>query len=640
MCDAIDLCPLCIEHEEGCSYGNQEHLFLYCPVFEKERCLMFSKVEEIMKEAGKSIQGKRWHVSYPGQLPFHPDPKYLSKFPILSEMRWLLPLLNSSNRRLSSSICETWLLSHKMVIDKRILYQLWSRWKGSREQCESVVKAIQEAVRNGIRSMARLILDELTKSYSKVRLQGKAQTVESSESDTDIPSRIPDNPKSNESSLGKRKHKMIQSYKCEGAWCQGLEQSVFKAPNRVKESESKCSRCAKLVMVESFIREFCGIAVADPSIIDRLLPICFEKSGAVSKDLSEIWELCTCVTKISKETKVIAMDCFFSSLRNLQSIEQLGGVFCSCKSVVSRNKKQECLDCNLIYVSKCQDKKICNSIYCKSIHSSVSKIECSICEASTHRNPACLGSTASLLKKDHICMKCSLIAFLHRSMRTTPGEAQVVQINAPQIQFDFPMGDQDSCYDSQVLSESELRKIIISYFSENQNMHWYKAVKLMEDYSTRMPEILLSSVIQNFDLPMGIIPAVGPGSGVVLSQNNFESMMGNNMVDDCMFEQALALVCSFKTVFSSSLKAACFSPLAYVQMSNGYYRRQSRVHGEVVDRIDKELTAALQYVDILFVPINIENKHWHICVVCREQAKIILYDPFHFTEVDMMGPDG
>ena len=598
---------------------------------------MFSKVEEIMKKAGKSIQGKRWHVSYPGQLSFHPDPKYLSKFPILSEMRWLLPLLNSSNRRLSSSICETWLLSHKMVIDKRILYQLWSRWKGSREQCESVVKAIQEAVRNGIRSMARLILDELTKSYSKVRLQGKAQTVESSESDTDIPSRIPDNPKSNESSLGKRKHKMIQSYKCEGAWCQGLEQSFFKAPNRVKESESKCSRCAKLVMVESFIREFCGIAVADPSIFDRLLPICFEKSGAVSKDLSEIWELCTCVTKISKETKVIAMDCFFSSLRNLQSIEQLGGVFCSCKSVVSRNKKQECLDCNLIYVSKCQDKKICNSIYCKSIHSSVSKIECSICEASTHRNPACLGSTASLLKKDHICMKCSLIAFLHRSMRTTPGEAQVVQINAPQIQFDFPMGDQDSCYDSQVLSESELRKIIISYFSENQNMHWYKAVKLMEDYSTRMPEILLSSVIQNIDLPMGIIPAVGPGSGVVLSQNNFESMMGNNMVDDCMFEQALALVCSFKTVFRSSLKAACFSPLAYVQMSNGYYRRQSRVHGEVVDRIDKELTAALQYVDILFVPINIENKHWHICVVCREQAKIILFDPFHFSEVDMMG---
>ena len=63
-------------------------MFLYCPVFEKERCLMFSKVEEIMKKAGKSIQGKRWHVSYPGQLSFHPDPKYLSKFPILSEMRW------------------------------------------------------------------------------------------------------------------------------------------------------------------------------------------------------------------------------------------------------------------------------------------------------------------------------------------------------------------------------------------------------------------------------------------------------------------------------------------------------------------------------------------------------------------------
>ena len=152
-----------------------------------------------------------------------------------------------------------------------------------------------------------------------------------------------------------------------------------------------------------------------------------------------------------------------------------------------------------------------------------------------------------------------------------------------------------------------------------------------------MPELSSSSVIQNFDLPSGITPAVGPGSGVVLSQNNFESMMGNNMVDDCMFEQALALVCSFKTVFNSSLKAACFSPLAYKQMSNGYYRRQSRVRGAVVDRSDVELTAALQYVDILFVPINIENKHWHICVVCREQAKIILFDPFHFSEVDMMG---
>jgi hypothetical protein len=234
-------------------------------------------------------------------------------------------------------------------------------------------------------------------------------------------------------------------------------------------------------------------------------------------------------------------------------------------------------------------------------------------------------------------MKCSLIAFLHRSMSTTPGEAQVVMIDAPQIQFDFPMGDQDTCNDSQALTESELRKIILSYFFENQNMHWSKAVKLLENYSTRMPEFLLSSVIQNFNLPNGITPAVGPGSGVVLSQNNFESMMGNNMVDDCMFEQALALVCSFKTVFSSSLQAACFSPLAYVQMSNGFYRRQSRVHGEVVDRIDKELTAALQYVDILFVPINIENKHWHIYVVCREQAKIILFDPFHFSEVDMMG---
>ena len=124
-----------------------------------------------------------------------------------------------------------------------------------------------------------------------------------------------------------------------------------------------------------------------------------------------------------------------------------------------------------------------------------------------------------------------------------------------------------------------------------------------------MPEFLLSSVIQNPSLPIGIIPAVGPGSRAVLSQGNFESMMGNNMVDDCMFEQALALVCSFKTIFRSSQKAACFSPLAYVQMSNGYYRRQSRVRGEVVDRADKELTAALQYVDILFVPINIENKH-------------------------------
>jgi len=239
-----------------------------------------------------------------------------------------------------------------MVIDKRIFLQLLSRWNGSRDQCESVVKAIQEAVRNGIRSMARLILDELTKSYGKVRLQAKAQTVGSSESDTDTPSTIHNNPKSNESSLGKRKHKMTQSYKCEGAWCQGLEQSVSKAPNRVKERDSKCSRCVKLVMVESFIREFCSIAIADTSIIDKLLPMCYEKSGAVSKDLSEIWELCTHVTKISKEAKVIAMDCLFSSLRNLQSIEQMGDVFCSCKSVTSRNNKLECLDCNLISVPK------------------------------------------------------------------------------------------------------------------------------------------------------------------------------------------------------------------------------------------------------------------------------------------------
>ena len=116
FCKVTDMCLLCLESEQGCAYGNQEHMILFCPAIEQERCKLFSALEQCFKTADPFV-GQNWKNIYPGKEEFIADQRYADHFPRLFGMRWLLPLLSPAGKRISSNIANTWLLSHKTVVD-------------------------------------------------------------------------------------------------------------------------------------------------------------------------------------------------------------------------------------------------------------------------------------------------------------------------------------------------------------------------------------------------------------------------------------------------------------------------------------------------------------------------------------------
>jgi ribonuclease HI len=267
--EPADLCPLCINDKDGCSYGNQEHVIQFCPVFEESRCEMFEKVEMILSKNGNKILGGRWRVTYPGKLILKVDPRYVTRFPRLAEMCWLLPVLDSSSRKLASNIDETWILSHKTVIDNRIFTQLLSSWLRSRNECEEVMKEIQSVVIQGVVSIAKKAQIELSKVYgeirSKMKISMKDESVQAPNS-----TESSEQPKSDVSE--KKRKRISHTFECEGTWCSELLSKVSIKQNRNQTRDDLCKRCDKLRKVETLIIEFSEHALRNPETFAMILP--------------------------------------------------------------------------------------------------------------------------------------------------------------------------------------------------------------------------------------------------------------------------------------------------------------------------------------------------------------------------------
>ena len=169
----IDVCALCCDNPAGCAYGNQEHYIQFCPVLEELRCEMYAQVERIMIRAEAHLTNRAWDLQYPGKAEFSALRKYADRFPRLSKMAWLLPVQSLSNKRLASTIANTWLLSHKTAVDNRILLLLLKKWNGPKNEAFQVMDSINEAVHDGTIKIAQRAQAELGKFYSKVRKELK-----------------------------------------------------------------------------------------------------------------------------------------------------------------------------------------------------------------------------------------------------------------------------------------------------------------------------------------------------------------------------------------------------------------------------------------------------------------------------------
>ena len=215
FCKVIDMCPLCSESEEGGAYGNQEHMILFCPAMEQERIKLFTAIEQCFKTADPFV-GQNWKDIYPGEEEFIADQRYADRFPRLFGMRWLLPLLSPAGKRISSNIANTWFLSHKTVVDLRLLQGL-TRAGMPKQSAELCVAQIQQKMITGITQIAKQAQSLLGKEYSKIRkaLQSQDQPTDDASKTSNTPSKkrqktknpTTDPPNQTEKHLYSTKHK-------------------------------------------------------------------------------------------------------------------------------------------------------------------------------------------------------------------------------------------------------------------------------------------------------------------------------------------------------------------------------------------------------------------------------------------------
>ena len=267
--DDIDLCPLCCDDPAGCAYGNQEHYIQFCPVLEELRCEMYARVERIMIGAEAHLTNRAWDLQYPGKAEFSALRKYADRFPRLSKMAWLLPVLTLSNKRLASTIANTWLLSHKTAVDNRILLLLLEKWNGPKDEAFKVMDNINEAVRDGTIKIAQRAQAELGKFYSKVRKELKEpeepvdKETRSEQHPTIDPaktkeSHIAKEQSTQEVSKNAKKRQKKDHTKCEAPMCLQIRQNTGQQPFPKAPMKSMCSRCHKFEEAEKVIIKICS----------------------------------------------------------------------------------------------------------------------------------------------------------------------------------------------------------------------------------------------------------------------------------------------------------------------------------------------------------------------------------------------
>jgi hypothetical protein len=189
-------------------------------------------------------------------------------------------------------------------------------------------------------------------------------------------------------------------------------------------------------------------------------------------------------------------------------------------------------------------------------------------------------------------------------------------------------------------TEEEFRIYIMQSAGQIASNHWSKILPSISKVLFRVPRLTTSTVIHcsnPFEIPI----SVGYGTSVsALLHSDLKSLQYDEMVSDRAFEHVLALICSGRSIFSSKFSAVVMATHSDQQWYYKTASSKSKVRGRVRD-FNSHLFSALEFVDIILVPINVENKHWHIMVVDSRVKRIIYFDPYHLEILDLCGdPSG
>ena len=114
-----------------------------------------------MAKAETHFSSRQWDLTNPGKAGFSVLPKYAEQYPRLSKMAWLLPLQTLSNKRVGSNITDTWLMSHKAAVDKRILEGILAKWVGPKKVAFEVMDQIRTVVQTETIRIAQKATTEL-----------------------------------------------------------------------------------------------------------------------------------------------------------------------------------------------------------------------------------------------------------------------------------------------------------------------------------------------------------------------------------------------------------------------------------------------------------------------------------------------
>ena len=553
-CQEVDICPLCKDEDDGCAYGNQEHLIVFCPRFEEDRCRMYDQVEGIMRRAGRKFVGGRWNIQYPGKVEFQVCDAYASKYPILYGMMWLLPMLTLFGKRIASNVANTWLLSHKTVVDKRIYTQLVQNWGGKQSECEEIMDEIKAAVVQGVMHIHFKATKALKNFYSEVKKNFKEKSSKSDSKGSKGSCAV---------SKNKVQHVLGQSLspgnqfklRCSATWCMQICERTALQPNLVPEDNSSCKRCSKFKRAEQVINHFCKLVAADESRCKKL----FDAIIVSSKGLHQCLDNLPDGFSMNKEVKEIVLSVLAHVLQSTRSDFKAEDFICACFRRESRHHASvfHCTRCDSLRSKVyCEvQPKQCAGIQCGNRSSSMSMMDCRGCGGSFHRHKICVGSVSDILQHDFICSWCTFRAKLVHISKLTCGEALIISVDTPVIKTDsFAEFDEVLQRRKGELKEGELRSMIL----QHKDQHWSKVIGSIRDVWSSIPKN--ESVVHDLSFPEGIFAAVGYGRGwCALLESDFRSLDYDEMVTDKVFDQALGLICSGVAIFPSKYSAAYLS---------------------------------------------------------------------------------
>ena len=393
-----------------------------------------------------------------------------------------------------------------------------------------------------------------------------------------------------------------------------------------------CSRCHKFEEAEKVIIKIC-------SELCKQHDICMEIDQTAKRALNpsenefrfdSLLSRIPISEKVNSEVKKVLVSTLPKVLlpSNTESTSMPENALCVCSS--PDLDTDCCIQCGGLQ-DKPQDMSRlnqCHSRDCPNPDSSQSLTpECAVCKAQFHRHPDCLGLNksspslpAALSSQHSICSLCRLKLHLSQVSRLTAGKAEIIKIEFDAVRFNMHA----ELYEIQSIaqeriSQEELRTRILDYLSQQQ-VHWSTAADIIRTcpatFSTKAEAVFT-----------GLMPMVGWAGGVpVMRQNAVLSLQFDRQVEDDIISFAFGMLCAQIHPFKSELHAAHIAPLAineWLYCNEDILRKRARI-GQ-----DSELQYALRYVDLLLIPVNIRDSHWHLMIADRNHKVIHYFDPLH-----------